>query len=85
MLIAESRSFRVHKSVLARTSDFFRDMFSLPQPPPAQGDGEDEDPEMTTQCPVIPTSESAEDLTHFLDAVYNSLKYVFSTVSRGSL
>lgn len=70
VLIAEASSFRVHKSILARHSEFFHDMFKLPQPP--QGDASSDD----VQCPVVHTSESAEDLAHFLDAIYNSVKSV---------
>lgn len=76
VLIAESTSFRVHKSILSRTSDFFKDMFSLPQPPLAEVDDDKND--LTSPCPTIPTSETAEDLMYFLDAMYNSLKYVSS-------
>ena len=77
LLIADSMSFRVHKSVLSRSSEFFRDMLSLPQPSsqPEDGEGEsDSEDGRQQEIPVIQTSESAEDLGHYLDVLYNSLK-----------
>ena len=71
MLIAELTSFRVHKSILARHSEFFHDMFNLPQPPHTEGDSS-----TSEACPTVHTSESAEDLAHFLSAIYNSIKFV---------
>lgn len=70
LLIADAVSFRVHRSILARHSEFFNDMFKLPQPP--QNDTGSDD----AQCPVVHTSESAEDLGHFLGAIYDSVKSV---------
>ena len=90
VLIAESTSFRVHKSVLARHSEFFHDMFNLPQPPaPSDDDVHDgEDAQETNQrrweaedVPVVHTSESADDLAHFLGAIYNSITFVLSISS----
>ncbi|KAI0694429.1 hypothetical protein BC835DRAFT_1349557 [Cytidiella melzeri] len=72
-LIAEGTSFRVHKSVLAGSSDFFKDMFSLPQPPPEEPAGEVQSEQ--SEIPRLQTSETAQDLGHFLDVMYNSLKY----------
>ncbi|KAI0803268.1 hypothetical protein BC629DRAFT_1438312 [Irpex lacteus] len=73
-LIAENVSFRVHKTVLAGSSDFFKDMFSLPQPPPEEP-AEGEAQPMQTEIPRLETSETAEDLAYFLDAMYNCLRY----------
>ena len=38
ILIAESTGFRVYQGLLAKHSEVFRDMFSLPQPVTAVGD-----------------------------------------------
>jgi hypothetical protein len=52
--------FRVHKSILATSSQFFRTMFSLPQPPT----------EMVTELPVLPMSEDAEIVRALLTVLY---------------
>ncbi len=80
-LIAENVSFRVHKTVLAGSSDFFKDMFSLPQPPPEEP-AEGEAQPMQTEIPRLETSETAEDLAYFLDAMYNCLRLVSSCFSK---
>ena len=72
LLIAESTSFRVHKSILARHSEFFHDMFKLPQPSQIAGSFNTDG----MQCPTVDTSESAEDLAHFLSIIYDSIKLV---------
>ena len=73
ILVAEHTSFRVHKSILSRHSEFFHDMFKLPQPPHPEGD---EAAAADEKCPTIQTSESAQDLAHFLGAMYNSITFV---------
>lgn len=80
ILIAEATSFRVHKSILARHSEFFHDMFRLPQPAHIAGDMIAAD----AQCPAVDTSESAEDLAHFLSAIYNSIMFVVSCIPLSS-
>lgn len=65
ILVADrSVAFRVHRSVLARKSGVFHDMFSFPQP--------DAYPERS--CPVLHLPDSPEDLSYFLDAIYNGLR-----------
>ena len=80
VLIAENRSFRVPKSVLARTSEFFRDMFSLPQPPLDGAEGDTVTP--APQCPMIPTSESADVVVskflEFFDLIDSRPHFTFS-------
>ena len=63
-------NFRVHKSLLAITSPFFEDMFSLPQPP----DGETVD-----GLPVVQLFEDAGVLKCLI-----SLIYPISTIIPGS-
>ncbi|PIL26303.1 hypothetical protein GSI_12059 [Ganoderma sinense ZZ0214-1] len=59
ILVAHNVEFRVYKGVLAQHSLFFRDMFSLPQPPNADGE---------VSCPIVPMSDSPEDVRHVLQA-----------------
>jgi BTB/POZ domain len=53
-------NFRVHKSILAFSSQFFRTMFSLPQPPT----------EIANELPVLPMSEDAEIVRALLTVIY---------------
>jgi len=56
------KDFHVHKTILSVASPFFRDMFSIPQPPqPAGGD---------TALPIIPVKESAGVFETFLRLIY---------------
>lgn len=68
-------------SQLSRHSIFFRDLFSLPQPPHLQDDQEPQ-PHGETQfptnnqrfmdgCPVLEVSDTSEDFTHLLHALYD--------------
>jgi BTB/POZ domain len=54
-------NFRVHKSALAMTSPFFKDLLSLPQP---------SDSETIDGLPVVRLSEDAELLNSLLSVVY---------------
>lgn len=54
-------SFRVHKSILAISSPFFNDMFSLPQPCDGQ---------IVDGLPVVHVSEDAEVLHSLLTVLY---------------
>ena len=54
-------NFRVHKSVLAISSPFFRDLLSLPQPP---------DDELVDGLPVITVPEDAELLNCLISLLY---------------
>ncbi|KAF9017270.1 hypothetical protein BDZ89DRAFT_993969, partial [Hymenopellis radicata] len=53
--------FRVHLGFLARHSEFFDDMFKLAKPSASDG----------RACTNLPVTDSAEDLDHFLHAVYD--------------
>ena len=53
--------FRVHKSVLAMSSPFFKDVLSLPQPP---------DPEIVDGLPVVPLPEEAGLLNSLISLLY---------------
>ncbi|KAH9020960.1 hypothetical protein EDB85DRAFT_442489 [Lactarius pseudohatsudake] len=54
-------SFRVHKSILAISSPFFADLFSLPQPP---------DDTVIDGLPIVQVSEDAELLHSLLTVLY---------------
>jgi hypothetical protein len=54
-------NFRVHRSVLATSSPFFRDIFSLPQPSGDAPDG----------LPVVRVSEAAEVLNSLISRLYH--------------
>ncbi|KAJ7125106.1 hypothetical protein C8R44DRAFT_669154 [Mycena epipterygia] len=61
VLQAEDTQFRVHWSVLALHSSFFRDMQSLPQPP--------EQPSVDG-CPVVQLQDNVADVNYLLKALY---------------
>jgi hypothetical protein len=56
--------FHVHRSVLAASSPFFRDMFSLPQPP------SNHDSESPDGRPIVHLSEDAEVLNSLISMLY---------------
>ncbi|KAH8985647.1 hypothetical protein EDB86DRAFT_3049205 [Lactarius hatsudake] len=58
---SDKASFRVHKSVLAISSPFFKDLLSLPQPP---------DDELVDGLPVIQLSEDADLLNGLISLLY---------------
>jgi hypothetical protein len=61
--------WRVHKSVLARSSDFFADMFRVPQP----AADEELEARLVDGCPFIElTGDKINDWTIILDALYSS-------------
>ena len=64
---AENTQYRVHRSLLSRHSNIFKDMFSLPQPavdlgPTFEG------------CPVVLLSDKAADLEHVLSVIYDGIR-----------
>jgi BTB/POZ domain len=62
ILEAEGQQFRVHRGVLAKHSAFFKDMFEMPQPP---------DESTVEDCPVVDLTDSAQDVDHLLNALYD--------------
>ncbi|KAH8995922.1 hypothetical protein EDB92DRAFT_1814393 [Lactarius akahatsu] len=54
-------NFRVHKTLLAMSSPFFKDLLSLPQPP---------DDELVEGLPVIQLSEDADLLNSLISLLY---------------
>lgn len=62
VLVAEGTAFCVYKGVLIKDSEIFRDMFTMPQP----GDAE-----KWEGCPVVQLSDTKQDLTRFLLALFD--------------
>lgn len=61
VLTAEDVAFKVHRSILCRSSDVFRDMFEVAQPSPSNPiDG----------LPTVHLSDTPEELALFLKLVY---------------
>jgi BTB/POZ domain len=58
---SDNVNFRVHKSLLAMVSPFFKDLLSLPQPP---------DGEIVDGLPVVQLPESSELLNSLLSVIY---------------
>jgi hypothetical protein len=75
VLQAQDTQFRVHWSVLAKHSAFFKDLEGLPQPNPA-------DLPTVDGCPVVEIQDAVEDVEHLLTALYDpSVRHVFWTCS----
>ncbi|KAJ7436823.1 hypothetical protein FB451DRAFT_1152930 [Mycena latifolia] len=60
---AESSLFRVTKGILAARSSTFNDLFTIPQP---------DDCETVDGCPFVRLPDSADDVTAFLKAIFDS-------------
>ena len=78
ILIAQNAAFKVHKGQLARHSEVFNDLFSLPQPsnpPPSpslqtsSGTADD----LIDGCPFVILQDSPSDVFYFLSALYDGL------------
>jgi len=73
VLQAENVQFRVHRSVLARHSNIFKDMFGMPQPLQPEGP-------MVDGFPVVYLSDAADDVKTMLGIFYDNYKYVEHSV-----
>lgn len=63
VLQAENTQFRVHRSMLSRHSEVFRDMFTMPHP---AGEA------LVEGCPLVCLPmDSAEDVKNMLTALYD--------------
>ena len=62
VLLAEETAFKIHRSMLARHSSVFRDMFELSQP---------SSEEVVDGCPVVRLHDSSHELADFIDVIYN--------------
>ena len=92
ILRAENTLFRVHISQLSRHSTFFRDLFSLPQPPrgvrrrtlSGSSSNSVRDDGLLEGCPVVYLYDIAEDVGNLLTALYDG-PYVPPSVWHGRL
>lgn len=66
-MIAQKVGFRIYKGILARHSDVFRDMFSIPQPTPDRQRGD---------CPVMHVTESAAEMRSLLSILLDGQRSV---------
>jgi hypothetical protein len=69
VLQAENTIFRVHKSLLARHSGFFHDLFTLPQP---EADGKSSSVHSSGDiegCQVLRLHDAPEDVANLLTAL----------------
>lgn len=64
VLQAENTLFRVHQSILSCHSQIFKDTFAMPQAPSDEN-------ERIEGCPVIPLSDTAEDLGNIISLLYD--------------
>ena len=67
VLVANSTAFRVHTSILTRHSPVFMNIINLPQA---------EDAKRIDGCPVVHVSDSADEITCLLHAIYDGRKCV---------
>ena len=75
ILQAESKQFRVLRSILSENSSVFADMFTVPQPV---------DGELVDGCPIVHVSDTAEDLHHVLKALFvrRWVLFILSSISK---
>lgn len=74
VLIAENTGFRVYRGLLAKHSDIFRDMFSIPQP---HSEAED----VLEGCPVVRLADDrAEDVATILGILFESGQRLYSII-----
>lgn len=73
ILKAETVLFRVHMSILSRHSVFFKDMFTLPQPPESSSTQAQD--EIVEGCPVVSLQDSPDDLASLLVALYDGTSF----------
>jgi hypothetical protein len=67
VLQAEDTLFRVHRSILSRHSQIFKDIFAMPQAPSQEN-------ESIEGCPVVHLSDTAEDMGNIISLIYDSNK-----------
>jgi len=78
ILVAEGFKFRVHKSMLAKSSPVFRDLFTVPQPtgPPCEDDD---------SLPVVNMPDNGLHLLYLLKAIYDRAFFGQNTLSATSV
>ncbi|OJT14410.1 hypothetical protein TRAPUB_9051 [Trametes pubescens] len=68
VVVAQNTAFRVHRGVLARRSEVFSGLFTVPQPEYEVG------VEKIDGCPVVRVQDSLHDFKHFLHALYDGME-----------
>ncbi|KAM5544034.1 hypothetical protein V8D89_002220, partial [Ganoderma adspersum] len=71
VLVAERTAFRVHASLLSRHSPPLKKLFAIPR----SSKGE----HMMDGCPVFHLSDTAADLDHFLQLIYDTPRYALDS------
>ncbi|PFH45431.1 hypothetical protein AMATHDRAFT_159844 [Amanita thiersii Skay4041] len=74
ILIAGSAAFKVHRGQLARHSEFFNDLISLPQPQ-SQPDGDFPQQQLIDGCFWVELHDCPSDVFYFLKALYDGLYF----------
>ena len=69
---SDNVEFYLVKAILMIASPFFRDMFSLPQPPSQNSQSQDE---TMDGCPLISLQDSPDDLASLLIALYDGTTF----------
>ena len=69
VVVAQNTAFRVHKSLLSRHSDVFRDLFTIPQPPVCGGVVD-----LYDNCPVVHVSDTSFDFRELLRVIYGGVR-----------
>ena len=64
IICVQDTAFKVHRSQLARHSEIFADLFSLPQPP---------DSPNLEGCPIVHLPDRKSDFVDLLKALYDPL------------
>lgn len=68
---ASSVRYRVHRTIVCKHSSIFRDMVAMPQP-----GGTSDDENTFDGCPLVRLSDSPDDLSVLLEAIYSNPEYV---------
>ena len=68
VVVAQGVGFRVHQSILSRSSEIFRDMFTFPQPPSPAASAD-----VVDGCPVVHVSDTSYDFRHILKVIYGGV------------
>ncbi|KZT72336.1 hypothetical protein DAEQUDRAFT_772994 [Daedalea quercina L-15889] len=66
VLEAEGRAFKVYQGLLARDSEVFRDLFTIPQPSSM---------EVFDGCPVVHLTDHPQELRHLLRVIFDGKRY----------
>ncbi|KAF7320664.1 BTB domain-containing protein [Mycena chlorophos] len=66
VLVARGVGFKVHQGQLARHSEVFADVFSIPQPP---------EQDLVEGCAWVELYDSPDDVLYFLSALYDGLYF----------